>query len=81
MATTKAEAATARRQAEEGFTPDERDAQVVQALLTERQGYVQRGLDGRVAQVDEQIRARGGKPPASRKPAEPKHTEGEKAQA
>jgi len=44
-------------------TPDEkRDAELA-ALQQERAGYVLRGLDDRVAQVDEQIKARGGKPP------------------
>ena len=44
-------------------TPEEkRDAELA-ALQVERSGYVQRGLDDRVAQVDEQIKARGGKPP------------------
>lgn len=32
---------------------------VVAALLRERAGYVTRGLDERVAQVDEQLKARG----------------------
>jgi hypothetical protein len=32
------------------------------ALKRERQGYVDRGLEDRVAQVDAQIKLRGGKP-------------------
>jgi hypothetical protein len=32
------------------------------ALAVERAGYVKRGLDDRVSQVDEQIKLRGGKP-------------------
>jgi len=46
---------------------------MVAALLREREGLVQRGLTDRVAQVDEQLRARGAEPPAddeaSAKPA------------
>ncbi|MFG2002300.1 hypothetical protein ACGFNU_24420 [Spirillospora sp. NPDC048911] len=37
---------------------------MVAALLREREGYVQRGMDDRVAQVDEQLRIRGHQPPA-----------------
>lgn len=66
MATTKEDAATKRRQAEDGFTPEERKAQLVDALLAERAGYVQRKLPERVALVDEQIKANGGKVPTSR---------------
>lgn len=32
---------------------------MVAALLREREGYVTRGMDDRVAQVDKQLRARG----------------------
>jgi hypothetical protein len=32
---------------------------MVAALLREREGLVQRGLDGRVAEVDEQLKLRG----------------------
>nr|SBP00103.1 hypothetical protein BN4615_P9619 [Nonomuraea gerenzanensis] len=32
---------------------------MIAALLREREGYVQRGLDDRVAQVDEQLSLRG----------------------
>ncbi len=39
------------------------DAEYIGALLVERRGYVTRGLDDRVAQVDEQIRLRGGEVP------------------
>lgn len=42
---------------------------MVAALLRERQGLVQRGLDARVAQVDEQLALRGHTPPADAKPA------------
>jgi hypothetical protein len=39
-------------------------AEYIGALLEERRGYVTRGgMDDRVAQVDEQIRLRGGTPP------------------
>ncbi|MFF5977169.1 hypothetical protein ACFY7C_37355 [Streptomyces sp. NPDC012769] len=37
---------------------------MIAALLREREGLVQRGLDERVAQVDEQLKLRGYKPPA-----------------
>ena len=39
----------------------------VEALLAERQGYVNQGKADRVAEVDEQIRAYGGQPPAERR--------------
>jgi hypothetical protein len=43
---------------------------MVAALLREREGYVGRGMDDRVAQVDEQLRLRGVEPPAApRRPA------------
>jgi hypothetical protein len=49
--------------ADTASTPEEkRDAELA-ALQVERSGYVSRGLDDRVAQVDEQIKLRGGKPP------------------
>jgi hypothetical protein len=35
---------------------------MVAALLREREGYVVRGMDDRVAQVDEQLALRGHKP-------------------
>lgn len=38
---------------------------MIAALLRERAGYVQRGLDARTAAVDEQLRLRGHEPPAS----------------
>jgi hypothetical protein len=41
---------------------EKQEAELV-SLLSEREGYVRRGLDDRVAQVDEQIKLRGGKPP------------------
>jgi hypothetical protein len=37
---------------------------MVDALLEERRGYVQRGFADRIAAVDEQIRFYGGQPPA-----------------
>jgi len=40
---------------------------MVAALLRERVGYVTRGMDDRVAQVDEQLRLRGVEPPADGK--------------
>lgn len=39
------------------------DPRMVDSLLAERRGYVQRGNTARVAQVDEQIRFYGGTPP------------------
>jgi len=39
----------------------------VAALLNERRGYVARGLDDRVAGVDEQLRLLGQEPPAQRR--------------
>ena len=42
---------------------------MVAALLREREGYVTRGMDDRVAQVDEQLRLRGYEPPAAKKSA------------
>lgn len=46
---------------------------MIAGLLRERAGYVQRGLDDRVAQVDEQLKLRGYEPPAGDKgePAKP----------
>lgn len=38
---------------------------MVAALLREREGYVGRGMDDRVAQVDEQLKLRGHEPPAA----------------
>lgn len=47
---------------------------MVAALLREREGYVSRGMDDRVGQVDEQLALRGHTPPAkdatSGKPAD-----------
>jgi hypothetical protein len=40
---------------------------MVAALLREREGLVQRGLDDRVAQVDEQLALRGYTPPGAEK--------------
>lgn len=39
------------------------NAGMIEALLVERRGYVMRDLPERVAQVDEQLRIRGAKPP------------------
>ena len=39
----------------------------VDALLTEREGYVRYGKDDRVKQVDEQLKKLGEKPPAGRR--------------
>lgn len=44
---------------------------MVAALLREREGYVQRGMDDRVAQVDEQLKLRGHKPRADEKTSAP----------
>lgn len=38
---------------------------MVAALLRERDGYATRGLDDRVAQVDEQLKLRGHTPPGA----------------
>lgn len=51
------QAAAARRDAFEAVAPADRG--MVDALLAERRGYVQRDLTNRVAQVDEQLRLRG----------------------
>lgn len=40
---------------------------MVAALLREREGYAQFGLDDRVAEVDEQLRLRGVQPPVDEK--------------
>jgi hypothetical protein len=41
---------------------------MVAALLREREGLVQRGLDGRVAEVDEQLKLRGYTPESRQAP-------------
>lgn len=51
-------------------TPQTEDPMAA-ALLREREGYVGRGMDDRVAQVDEQLRLRGVEPPAAEKPGAP----------
>jgi hypothetical protein len=51
---------------------EERKQDTVDALLHERRGYVQRGLQGRVDQVDEQLRRNGAKPPAEKVKVVPK---------
>ncbi|GAA5048209.1 hypothetical protein HNP84_000223 [Thermocatellispora tengchongensis] len=53
------------------------DDPMVAALLREREGYVQGGLDDRVAAVDEQLALRGHTPPSD---APPTTASGEKAQ-
>ncbi|MFF2331820.1 MULTISPECIES: hypothetical protein [unclassified Streptomyces] len=45
---------------------------MIAALLREREGLVQRGLDDRVAQVDEQLKLRGYKPTPRGKAAQQK---------
>ena len=44
---------------------------MVAALLREREGYVGRGMDDRVAQVDEQLRLRGYESPTGEKTSAP----------
>jgi hypothetical protein len=44
---------------------------MVAALLREREGYVGRGMDDRVAQVDEQLRLRGYEPQSTGKAPTP----------
>ncbi len=56
----RAEAADKRAEAAAGRS----NPGMVEALLAERRGYVQRELPDRVKQVDEQIRYYGGQPPA-----------------
>lgn len=55
-------AAEKRKAALAGGGPDA-NAGMIAALLEERRGYVQRGKEDRVAQVDEQLRLRGAEPP------------------
>lgn len=43
--------------------PLDRSKERLDALAREREGYVTRGLDDRVEQVDAEIKANGGKPP------------------
>lgn len=64
--TEREKAAAKRRQAEEGYTAEERKAQLLDALAAERQGYVQRQAGGndevkaamktRIAAVDAAVR-------------------------
>lgn len=71
--TDKTRAAEARAKALGG-----RDERFISALEIERQGYVVRGLDDRVAQVDAQIALYGGEKPAAKSrrkaPAKPDGT-------
>jgi len=53
----RAQAGQARRDAYEGVKDSDRG--MVDALLAERRGYVQRGMKDRAAAVDEQLRHRG----------------------
>lgn len=53
------------------MTEPQTEDPMVAALLREREGYVVRGMDDRVAQVDEQLRLRGHKPPADDKSGGP----------
>lgn len=46
------------------------DERMIEALLHEREGYVQRNMPDRIAQVDEQIKLRGGEPPKGRRTAQ-----------
>lgn len=50
---------------------------MVAALLREREGYVLRGMKERAAQVDEQLKLRGYKPPAKKAAPVKKTTEDE----
>ena len=56
-------AAEKRAKASGGVTDSERKRLDIDALLAERRGYVQRGLDDRVSAVDEALAARGYKVP------------------
>ena len=71
--TDKTRAAEARAKALGG-----RDERFISALEIERQGYVIRGMDDRVAQVDAQIALYGGEKPAAKSrrkaPAKPDDT-------
>lgn len=51
------------------MTEPQSEDPMVAALLRERAGYVGRGMNDRVAQVDEQLKLRGVEPPADDKPA------------
>lgn len=51
------------------------DDGMIAALLREREGYVLRGLVERVAEVDEQIKLRGGTPPQDGPPPKQETTE------
>ena len=51
------------------MTEPQTEDTMVAALLREREGLVQRGLDDRVAEVDEQLKLRGAEPHADGKPA------------
>ena len=56
MSTTDDKARHAKAGAARAAALDDRAARYVSALEVERAGYVTRGLEGRVAQVDEQIK-------------------------
>ncbi|GAA0348658.1 hypothetical protein PV735_31610 [Streptomyces turgidiscabies] len=51
------------------MTEPQTEDPMVAALLREREGYAVRGMDARVAQVDEQLKLRGHEPSADGKPA------------
>lgn len=51
------------------MTEPQTEDPMVAALLRERAGYVVRGMNDRVDQVDEQLKLRGVEPPADDKPA------------
>ncbi|MDF5755817.1 hypothetical protein [Spongiactinospora sp. TRM90649] len=51
------------------------DDPMIAALLRERDGLVRRGLDDRVAQVDEQLAARGHTPPGNDSQTAPEPSE------
>lgn len=53
------------------MTEPQTEDPMVAALLREREGYVGRGMDDRVAQVDEQLKLRGVEPPDAGKSSTP----------
>ncbi len=77
--TTKAAAAVDRKAAAESGKKNP-NQQILDALKSEREGYVTRGLDARVKQVDAQIKHYGGTAPAAQSAAD-KKAEAEKAEA
>ncbi|MFJ8023361.1 hypothetical protein [Streptomyces sp. NPDC096311] len=65
---------------EEASEPETEDTMVA-ALLREREGLVQRGLKDRVAQVDEQLKLRGYKPPRGGRAGRPAEKKADDTQA